>query len=99
MFVKGKDCGDPCKNEHALEGNPPPCEQCYPVPLRRNAEAVRVYSLVSQQVRTAGMGEIIGLDYNALAWIMELCGIQDRLDCLNRVNILFSEIQEMRADK
>lgn len=84
---------------YAIDGDLPPCSTCYPTPLPRNTEAVRVYSLVSHQVRTAGMGDIIALDYNAVEWIMELCGVRDKLDCLQRIEILFSEIQELRVDK
>lgn len=96
MFTKGKECGDPCKNMYTLDGVPPPCESCYPEPLSANREAVRVYNLVANQVITAGMGEVIGLDYTAVAWIMKLRKVQDKLDCLERLNIIFNRIQELR---
>lgn len=99
MFHKGKECGETCQNMYTLDGGSPPCSECYPNPLPANREAVRVYGLVSHQVRVAGMGEIIGLDYSAVFPVMELCGVQDKLDCLARMEVIFQEIQEMRADK
>lgn len=96
MFTRGKECGDPCKNMYALDGAPPPCESCYPEPLPANREAVRVYGLVSNQVRTAGMGEIIGLDYGAIFPVMELCGVRNKLECLEKLNVMFNRIQELR---
>jgi hypothetical protein len=69
--------------------------------LKRNVEAVQVYNLCANQVIVAGMGEIIALKYESMKWAMELCNVPNsrRLDCLNRVNTIFSEIQELRADK
>ena len=99
MYQHGRDCGDPCKNSFRVEGKEAPCDTCYPVTLPQNQEAVRVYSLVSHQVRTAGMGEIISLDYNAVAWIMDLLNVRNKLDCLERVNTIFAEMQDMRANK
>lgn len=96
MFTKGKECGDPCKNMCALDGVPPPCESCYPVPLQNNIAAVQVYNLCANQLIVSGMGEIIGMNYLAIFEVMNLLEIQNRLDCLNRVNVLFAHIQEMR---
>ena len=44
----------------------PPCERCYVVLDEGNVKAWDIYSLVRNQVRVAPMGEIIGLDHNAV---------------------------------
>lgn len=94
---KGPVCGPKCKTAHEIEGNEAPCLTCMPVMLPENQEAWEVYLLAQTQVITAGMdGTIIGIDYLALDYIMNLQGVTDKRACFAKVLTVFNEIQAIR---
>ena len=40
----------------------PPCDDCRPVSLEKNDEAIAIYGIVCNQIIVAGMGDVIDLD-------------------------------------
>ena len=92
----GPVCGDTCRRSYEVEGREAPCERCQKEVLPANQEAFRVFGIVQTQVVTAGMGEPVGLDFNAVNFVMELYEVRDRLRVFEKVNAIFREIQERR---
>jgi len=72
---------------------------CQPVILPRNREAWRIYQTAQTQVVTAGMGDVIGINFNALEFVMELYGVENRRECFEKVNVLFGEYHRVRREK
>lgn len=74
----------------------PPCDVCKPFLMPENEEAMFIYNKAANQVRVAGMGDIVGLDYNALKFIMDLYGIGNQRECFEKVNYAFNKILEAK---
>ena len=55
-----------------------------------------IYGKCSNQVRVAGMGDIVGLDYAALKFIMDMYGIRNQRECFEKVNYAFNRILETK---
>lgn len=98
MAEMGPVCDDSCKKSFAVEGKEAPCEKCRKVPLPENEEAFMVYNIVQTQIITAGMGEIVGLDFNAINFVMEMYEVRDRRRVFEKVLAIFSKIQEVNKE-
>ena len=61
------------------------CETCKVDLHEENEDAGTVYMLCRNQVITAGMGEVIDLNYQTVKTIMDLYGVKDQKDCLMKV--------------
>ena len=72
----------------------PPCDDCRPVSLKNNEEAVAIYGIVCNQVKVAGMGDVIDLDYNAIKMIMDLYEVTNQRECFEKVITIFRLVQE-----
>ncbi|MDD5353029.1 MAG: DUF1799 domain-containing protein [Candidatus Omnitrophica bacterium] len=97
MTERAPDC-DGCKIASKLEGHESPCDTCKPIIMPANQDALRIYALVSNQVIIGGMGDIIGLNYNAVKFIMDLYGIENQRDCFERVVHIFNKILAARKN-
>lgn len=95
----GPTCGDGCKNAFHVEGREAPCDTCRPAVNPHNQDAWRIFQIVQTQVVTAGMGDVIGVDFNALNFVMELYDIDNRRECFEKVNVLFNEFHRNRREK
>ena len=67
---------------------------CIPFLNENNEEAVSVYTMVANQVITAGMDIIIDIDFNAIDFIMNLYDIKNRKVCFEKVVVLFRHFLE-----
>lgn len=94
LIDMGPICGDTCRNSYIVEGRIAPCEKCRKESLPANAEAFMIYGLVQSQIITAKMGEIVGLDFNAVNFIMELYGVKNRRVTFEKVLAIFNIIRE-----
>ena len=54
-----------------------------------NQDAAQVYMTVRGQVVTAGNGQVIDLDFNAVKTVMDLYGVRDQRDCFEKVRTCF----------
>lgn len=45
------------------------------------------------------MGDVIGINFNALEFVMELYGVENRRECFEKVNVLFGEYHRVRREK
>lgn len=63
-----------------------------------NIEAWRIYQIAQSQVITAGMGDIIGIDFRGLDFVMELYGVTNRRAVFEKVIVLFTEYHRVRRD-
>jgi hypothetical protein len=70
-----------------------PCGTCKPILLPENQEAVSVYFFTRNQLITAGMGTVIDISIPAVKIVMDLYGVEDQLDCLQKVVHLFHEFR------
>jgi hypothetical protein len=61
------------------------CDSCRVDLYEENRDAGTVYMLCRNQVITAGMGEVIDLNYQTVKTIMDLYGVKDQQDCLMKV--------------
>ncbi len=75
-----------CRNMWAGKNPPkdPPCKTCRVDLLPENAEAARAFFMVKDQVITAGE-KVIGLNILAVCEVMNILGVEDKEDCLDRV--------------
>lgn len=53
-----------------------------------NTEAWEVWSYCAGQVRTSGLGDIIGIDYNALFQVAIVLGIEVTPGILKKINAM-----------
>jgi len=73
----------------------PPCERCYVELDEENKEVMDLYLKVRNQVRLSPMGDIIGLDYNALNFIMDIYGIENKRDMFEKMLVCFAIDREL----
>ena len=67
-------------------GREPECYKCIPEELwEENIDAFEVYTTVKTQIITAGMGQPIDLDYNAIFKVMELYDVEDKITTFEKV--------------
>lgn len=71
----------------------PACDNCKPVLLSGNQEAVDVYLMSRGQVITAGMGSVVDISFPAVKVAMDLLGVKDQLGCFKKVHHLFHEFK------
>lgn len=77
----------------------PPCDVCLPPLDPDNEDAAAVYFTVQSQVITVGMGDVIDLNISAVLDVIDLYGIADRKNCLNRVLTVFRKLLEEKREK
>ena len=63
----------------------PPCEECRPVIYPGTAEAIQVYLTVQSQLLLGPEGNIIGLNFVAVGFVMDLFEIENRIRVFNDV--------------
>ena len=81
-----------CERYFKLNKDEPPCEQCdNPHLFFENYEAIAVYKLCRSQVLVAPMGEILGLRMEAVKTAMDLLGVENQIECLDKV-LAFSDV-------
>jgi len=56
---------------------------------------IKVYFLVRNQVRLAPMGDVIGLDYNAIKFVMDVYKISSKQDIFEKVLQCFEIEREL----
>lgn len=87
-----------CRKIWAEKDKNPPCEECIPELKEENADAVKVFALVKNQLIFTPNGPI---DLNLLAVVAimdELKITNDREDCINKIMILGRHfIENMRS--
>lgn len=69
----------------------PPCVSCIPPLMPENADAMKVYLMVRNQVITVGMGEVVDLHFPSVKMVMDLFSIEDQRVCFEKVTFLFHE--------
>lgn len=74
---------------------PPPCKGCRVDLLEENAEVASVFIQCRGQLIIT-QGQIIDLSIPAVKIVMDLMGVEDQRECLNRVMRLFHQINAER---
>lgn len=65
--------------------------------MLENDDVLKMYSIVSGQVITAGAkGAIVDLDFNALLKVIEMYEIENKRDVFERVTWLFHEVLKLQ---
>lgn len=75
---------------------PPPPEDFEVIP--RAWPAVSVFLKTQTQWRTA-MGSLLGFDYVAVKWLMELLGIENQLEVLDDLRVIEGRLIERMNDR
>ena len=65
------------------------CESCRVELREENEDAAQVYMLTRRQYVTAERGRVVDINIQAVKAVMDMIGVDDQLDCLNRVRKLF----------
>jgi hypothetical protein len=73
-----------------------PCDLCRPVLYATNIAAFEVYLLVQHQVIMPALGEPIDLDFKAVAFVMDLLAVENRLDTFTKVRRLFMYFKDRK---
>lgn len=82
---------DQCRQMYA-ERKPPgmsPCESCRVELREENREAARIYMETRGQVITAGMGDVVDINILAVTKLMDLYGIKNQVEMLNKIRKTF----------
>jgi hypothetical protein len=89
-----------CRFDHAERTPPgtPQCESCRVELREENEAAAQVYMLTRRQYVTAEQGRIVDISIPAVKTVMDMIGVEDQLDCLNRVRKLFHAMREKEDD-
>ena len=74
----------------------PPCIECRPELDPENMEAMEVFITVQNQCIMPAMGEPVDLDFKAIAFVMDLYQVEDRLGTFEKVRKLFKHFKDMR---
>lgn len=76
----------------------PPCITCRVDLLDENAETAQVYMLTRRQVITVGQGDVADISIPAVKIAMDLYGVREQKNCLNRVRRLFHYFREKKHE-
>jgi len=88
-LIEKPDC-EACKALKAIYNKEPDCSTCMPELMPENADAIRIWGIVRDQVITAGMdGTVIALNQLALWEAIDRFGIELPLDCFQKVLDVF----------
>ncbi len=60
--------------------------------------ALQLFLMVQTQWRTGGSG-LVGLDYGAVRWVMELQGVTDPLAVLDDLQVIEARVIEIMNDR
>lgn len=73
----------------------PPCDTCWVDLMPANKEAAEIYFATRDQILTAGMGQIIGVNMLAVFGAMDRYpgGIEDQWKCMNKVKAAFNHFK------
>lgn len=74
----------------------PPCDTCRVDLLEENYEVADVYIMCRNQVITAGMGEIIDINLQTVKTVMDLYGVKDQRECMEKVSKTFRHFLSQR---
>jgi len=82
---------DQCRQMYAERTPPgtPPCKTCRVELKEENEDAAAVYFLTRRQVVTVGAGQVVDISIPAVKIAMDLYGVKDQRDCLNRIRRVF----------
>ena len=75
------------------------CESCRVDLLEENRDAGTVYIMCRNQVITAGMGEIIDINLQTVKTVMDLYGVKDQRECMEKVTKTFRHYLSKRRDE
>jgi len=64
-----------------------------------NIEAFEIFIQVRTQFNFAGMGSVIGLNYQSVEFVMNLYDVEDKLDCFRRIRIIENEALILMREK
>jgi len=67
--------------------------------LEENRDAGTVYIMCRNQVITAGMGEIIDINLQTVKTVMDLYGVKDQRECVEKVTKTFRHYLSKRRDE
>lgn len=76
----------------------PPCSTCKPNVHPVNVRALEVFGFCRNQVIVSGLGEVIGMNITAVKTVMDLNGIKNQKDCLEKVMFLSEKIIGMQNE-
>jgi hypothetical protein len=77
----------------------PPCETCRVDLLGENYEAAEIYIMCRNQVITAGMGEIVDINLQTVKTVMDLYGVKNQRECMEKVSKTFRHFLNKRRDE
>lgn len=83
------------EEDTARKSKGPPCSTCIPDRVAINENALDIYRFCSGQLIIAPMGGAIDMNILAVKAAMELYGIKEQKDCLERVLFIFRQIREL----
>lgn len=84
---------DKCRKFWEKRKKEPDCDSCIPPILPENENAFEVYELVKRQAIYVGMNGVpVELDFKALAFTMQMLGVDDRPGCFVKVRKIWHHI-------
>ena len=75
------------------------CEKCRVDLLEENQDAGTIYIMCRNQVITAGMGEIIDINLQTVKAVMDLYGVKNQRECMEKVTKTFRHFLSQRRNE
>ena len=75
------------------------CEKCRVDLLEENRDAGTVYIMCRNQVVTAGMGEVIDINLQTVKTVMDLYGVKNQRECVEKVTKTFRHFLSKRRNE
>jgi len=91
---------DQCRQMYAERKPPgiPPCDTCRVELKFENEEAANIYMLTRRQVVTAGMGQIIDINTQAVKIEMDIQGVGRQKECSAKVRRAFQHFNRKEKE-
>jgi len=75
------------------------CEKCRVDLLEENHAAGTIYIMCRNQVITAGMGEVADINLQTIKTVMDLYGVKNQRECLEKVSKTYRHFLSQRRNE
>lgn len=80
-------------------GATPPCGECRKDPIEENTEAFEIWDYVRNQLIMTGMGDVLDIDFNAVAVAIDMLEVRDKRGCFRKVVQIARMVQDLQRKK
>lgn len=67
--------------------------------FEENIDPLKIFFQLLTQFNFAGMGQVTGLNYQSVEFVMRLNNVKNKLDCFNKIRVMEIKAVEMMRGK